>query len=259
MADVNGLLKATITGTIGLIPEVGALVSSLAAFFWPDAPVDYWAQVKDQVMSEIKSGLRDYRVEELKNAVNGTQENVEKYNEIADSTGQEKKTSCVALDAVLTQIKPQFLKDDINVLSYLVQFAVLHISISVDRYLLYKTTENQKNLKEFIDAYSDHAHLLVPKAVQSRVDQVDSEPNFNTNDQNVYRDFVREGSGWSLRIAIYFYGTAWDHKTGAKMKLAHFKTAYTMAMSPPRYEDVAGGVDTSRRQLNEYRDKVDQS
>ena len=258
MADINGALETLGAGLVGLIPNVGALAASVFTLLWPDTAIDYWEQVKQQVYAAIAEALNKAKVQQLKDLLEGTKDNFQEYVDTADP--EEKKTRCVALDVVLTQLKKHFMDESLDSVVYFVQYAVLHISINVDILLFYDDDKNKQSLKDLIDEYSAYAHKMLPKLVQSRLDRIDTGCNFDLKDSLVisHNKSERHGTGWSTSVEITWYGVAKDHHTGKDLVFAAFMTSRAQAFSGLINNEIAGGKEKCQRQLEEYREKTKQ-
>ena len=258
MADLNGTLKTLGGGIVGLIPNVGAFAASVFSLLWPDTPVDYWEEVKDQVYAAIKKSLNDAKVQQLKDLLKGTKDNFQEYVSTTDL--KEKKTRCVALDVVLTELKHQFMDDSLESVVYFVQYAVLHISVNIDVLLFYDDDKNRQDLINLINEYSTYAHNMKPKLVQNRLGQIDTQCHLEPDHPLVIKHSLKEsiGSGWSLKVKITSYGVAQDYNTGRDLKFAAFMTSMVYYGGAPVHEEIPGGKDECRRQLQEYRAKIEQ-
>lgn len=257
MADVNGTLKTLTGGLVGLIPNVGAFAASVFSLLWPDTPVDYWGQVKEQVYAAIKEGLNEAKVQQLKDLLEGTKDNFQEY--VATTDHEEKKTRCVALDVVLTELKHQFMDESLESVVYFVQYAVLHISVNVDILLFYDDDKNRQDLNDLINEYSTYAHKMKPRLVQNRLGQIDTQCRLEPDDPLVIKHNTKEsiGSDWSLTVKVTSYGVAQDHNTGKDLVFAAFMISTLHPYGAPVHEEIQGGKAQCRRQLQEYRAKIE--
>ena len=257
MADVNGILKTLGGGLVGLTPNIGAFAASVFSLLWPDTPIDYRGQVKEQVYAAIKEALNEAKVQQLKDLLEGTKDNFQEY--VATTDPEEKKSRCVSLDVVFTQLKHQFMDESLESVVYFVQYAVLHISVNIDILLCYNDDKNRQDLNDLINEYSSYAHKMKPKLVQSRSGQIDTQCRLEPDDPLVIKHNTKEdiGSGWSLTVKVTSYGVAQDHNTGRDLVFAAFMISTLHPYGAPVNEEIPGGKDECRRQLQEYRTRIE--
>lgn len=255
MADINGTLKTLAGGLVGLTPEIGAFAASVFSLLWPDTPIDYWGQVKEQVYAAIKEALNEAKVQQLKDLLEGTKDNFQEY--VATTDPDEKKSRCVSLDVVLTQLKHQFMDESLESAVYFVQYAVLHISVNIDILLCYNDDKNRQDLNDLINEYSTYAHNMKPKLVQSRLGQIDWQCRLEPDDPLVIKHNTKENTGSPWTVKITSYGVAQDHNAGQDLVFAAFMISTLHPYGAPVNEEIPGGKDECRRRLQEYRAKIE--
>ncbi|EPS39955.1 hypothetical protein H072_6317 [Dactylellina haptotyla CBS 200.50] len=158
--DFNNIFKATVVGALGLIPEVGSLISKLVAAIWPDSETN--AFPLDQLMDYINSMMSDLidqqRAHELRVAVNGLQEMMKSY--VTATSQQERMSSMQALLNQSTYLLSSFFGESISpqaTMTYLVAFGTIRLGLLREKYLFYETIYGQpdgnpaKTLHDLVD------------------------------------------------------------------------------------------------------------
>ncbi len=67
----NNAAERTIEADLGMIPEVGTLLSVLVSIFWPKSGEDVWSQIKDQVEQLIQKDISQEVYQDVQNNLNG--------------------------------------------------------------------------------------------------------------------------------------------------------------------------------------------
>jgi len=139
----NNAAERTIEADLGMIPEVGTLLSVLVSIFWPKSGEDVWSQIKDQVEQLIQKDISQEVYQDVQNNLNGLQNDLQYYVTAA----KHKENPSVIGDYWITadsnfgHDQPNFQSKDYQLLllPLFAQFANLNLSLLRDGVLFGKS------------------------------------------------------------------------------------------------------------------------
>jgi len=175
--DWNDTFKATVVGALGLIPEVGGLISKIVASLWPDSQKDVFPldQIYDYINSMMSTIIDQQRVHELRSDINGLKENLHVY---ATATSQSERQS--AIQFLLNEcslMRTQFFDESISphvTLTYLVAFGTIRLGLLREKYLFYETIYGQadSNRAKTLKDLTDEIAAFKARADQARAEAI---------------------------------------------------------------------------------------
>ncbi len=69
--DWNYIAEQAVAGVLGLVPEVGSLLSAMVYILWPEGQDDVWSEIEDQVEALIDQELTQHIQEEVDSTLAG--------------------------------------------------------------------------------------------------------------------------------------------------------------------------------------------
>ncbi|MET1004290.1 MAG: insecticidal delta-endotoxin Cry8Ea1 family protein [Propionibacteriaceae bacterium] len=91
--NANDASKTVVTTGLGMIPEVGELLSGLVDIFWPASKEDVWGEIRDQVEALINQKLSDLVAQETASDLAGLDKVLKVYVENAKPDSSPRLTS----------------------------------------------------------------------------------------------------------------------------------------------------------------------
>lgn len=179
MVDIDGRLELLGAELVHTDVEVGSFVSSVFNLLWTqnDEDDEYFDKVTEKVYQTIAECIEQEKVEKLRGLLGETRSVCQEYID-TEFEGEDRKQRCIELHEVLNELKPNFLDMSFESVVYIVQFAVLHISVNVDMVILFKSghvaldEKNKQNLKDLVNEYSVYVHKMSIKLVEFRLSQI---------------------------------------------------------------------------------------
>jgi len=148
----NNAAERTIEADLGMIPEVGTLLSALVSIFWPESGEDVWSQIKDQVEQLIQKDISQEVYQNVQNNLSGLQNDLQLY---VTAAKQKNSPSVIAdywisADSNFGHDQPNFQAGgyELLLLPLFAQFANLRLSLLRDGVLFGKSWGWDQNTME---------------------------------------------------------------------------------------------------------------
>lgn len=178
--DFNDLFKQTVIGALGLVPEVGGLISSIAGALWPDTPKDVEKpldQLKDMVNAMMSTLIDQQHADNLRSLIDGLNEVLKDY--ASSTSDQERNNHMSWLLDESDMIRSQFFNDDRPwaTLQYLVAFGTIRLGLLREKYLFYSAiygtpdtnpAQHLKALQDEIEAFTKRTQDARAHAIEWR-------------------------------------------------------------------------------------------
>jgi len=133
--DWNDNAKIAVTTALGMIPEVGEILSGLVDILWPSTKEDVWGEIKDQVEALIDQKLSDVVYQQVSGDLQGLSAVIGKYqDELRNGSSTEINNKWGDVCDFFAYAKPQFQLDDYKVLllPLFAQFANMYLAVLRD-------------------------------------------------------------------------------------------------------------------------------
>ncbi|HEX5153408.1 MAG TPA: insecticidal delta-endotoxin Cry8Ea1 family protein [Parafilimonas sp.] len=133
--DWNDDAKSAVTTGLGMIPEVGSILSCLVGIFWPSSKEDVWGEIKTQVEALVNQAISDNNYQLVSDSLEGLNNDLTDYVNAANSgdetvTGESWITAKMTFDKAL----PDFQMKGYQLLlsPLFAQFANMYLSLLRD-------------------------------------------------------------------------------------------------------------------------------
>ncbi|KAI0112276.1 hypothetical protein GGR51DRAFT_61916 [Nemania sp. FL0031] len=181
--DYNGIFKALVSKGLGLVPEVGGILSGLVGFLWPDKdkPQLRWDQISKGVEKIVLGLIAQDKVKELARKTESLYELIRKYDEVPYGIDQKGQKFNFILDW-FTLTKRDYLDNETpwETLQYFVPMATLHLTFVRQQYFLWdkiypnnpgaEKEAHRKELEQTIQQYTAAAKKIKDKCLEWRLD-----------------------------------------------------------------------------------------
>lgn len=133
--DWNNAAENTIAGALGMVPEVGALLSALVYIFWPKSGEDIWSEIEQQVEQLVDQKIDQLVYQQVQDDLTGLNNVLNDYLQ-AVQTGDTAAISAqwIATSTVFDSQRPHFQSAGYQVLllPLFAQFANLNLTLLRD-------------------------------------------------------------------------------------------------------------------------------
>ncbi|PTQ78880.1 delta endotoxin-like protein [Nitrosomonas oligotropha] len=130
--DFNNTMKEVTVGVVGLIPEVGGLISFMITQFWPDSSQNIFDSIKDQVKGLINQAILKKEIEDIEANLEALHSELETFR---DTEGDEKMVASVNAYSKADEIRIKITRssNNIHLIRYMVALSQLHLGILRER------------------------------------------------------------------------------------------------------------------------------
>jgi hypothetical protein len=243
--DWNNAAENAIAGALGMVPEVGSLLSALVYIFWPKSGEDVWSEIKDQVEQLIEEDIDKLVYEQVQDSLAGLNNNLNDYLS-AVQTGDLPNISAtwITTNGDFDQQLPSFQASgyELLLLPLFAQFANLHLTLLRDGVLFgsswgwneaYLNTIVQK-LTERITSYSSYTQTIYQQGYKSVVGKTKT----NNHECQPFRSvnaYVRE-----MTLSVQDFAQLWPYFDTTK-----YPNPVTVYLDREIYSDPVGTCDSS--------------
>lgn len=129
----NDAAENAIAGGLGLVPDVGSLLSVLVYIFWPSSGEDVWSEIKDEVEALIEQDIDHLVYQQVQQSLAGLQNNLNDYlTAVADKDNI--SATWITTDGDFDQQLPSFQASgyQLLLLPLFAQFANLNLALLRD-------------------------------------------------------------------------------------------------------------------------------
>jgi hypothetical protein len=133
--DWNNALKNEIGAALGMIPEVGGLLSALVSILWPQSQEDIWGEIKAQVEQLVDQQIAAEVYQQVQEDLQGLQNVMGRYQQALGTNDLEDiVTEWDNADDAFLNALPHFQEQQyqVQLLPLFAQFANLHLSLLRD-------------------------------------------------------------------------------------------------------------------------------
>ncbi|KAI8943989.1 hypothetical protein F4801DRAFT_595287 [Xylaria longipes] len=182
--DYNAIFKALVSEGLDFVPEVGAVLSGLVGFLWPDKdkPQLRWDQISKGVEKIVADLIAKDKVKQLAQKSESLYELIRKYDEVPYGIVQKGQKFNFILDW-FTVIKREYLDNETpwETLQYFVPMATLHLTFVRQQYFLWdkiypdnpgaEKEAHRKELEQTIQQYSAAAKKIKARCLEWRLEE----------------------------------------------------------------------------------------
>jgi hypothetical protein len=245
--DWNNAAEQSIEFGLGMVPEVGPLLSTLVSIFWPSSGTDIWAQIEQQVEQLIQQALTQLVQEQVSASLQGLNNNLESYlTALKDGTGDPSYISekwNVANGDFLQQLPTFQLPDyQLLLLPLFAQFANMHLSLLRDGVVGGAAwgwtpaiiAQTQTDLTNAIANYRQYA----PPVYQSGLADVKAKTKANNHSAEPFRsvnNYVRQ-----MTLTVLDFVNMWQY-----FDVSKYSGPVTVYLDREIYTDPQGTCDNS--------------
>jgi hypothetical protein len=133
--DWNNALENEIAGGLGMVPEVGALLSALVYILWPKSQEDIWGEIKDQVEQLVDQKIANEVYQQVQEDLQGLQNVMGRYQQALQANDpNDIRTEWDNSDDAFVNALPHFQEQQyaVQLLPLFAQFANLHLALLRD-------------------------------------------------------------------------------------------------------------------------------
>ncbi len=243
--DWNNAAEQSVAGLLGLVPEVGPILSALAYIFWPPTQVDVWGEIELYVQLLIQQDLSQLVQTQVAASLEGLKNNIASYLvALQDGTGDPSYISekwNVANGDFLQQLPTfQLAGYQVLLLPLFAQFANMHLSLLRDGVIGGSNwgwtpaiiAQTQIDLTDAIAAYTKYAQLYY----QSGLIVVEA----NTFQNNHNSEPFRTVNGWvrSMTLMVLDFMNLWQY-----FDVSKYPNGATVVLDREVYSDPQGTCD----------------
>lgn len=196
----NAAEVAIVTG-LGEIPVVGSILGGLVEIFWPESPVDVWAEIKSKVEALVGQAISTNNYDIVQEQLGGLSDLVNNYlDSVKNDEDAHDNWDSANAQFIVTRKSCQGIDvgDEILLLPLFAQMANMHLSLLRDGILKGYCDEDAFN--DALNEYTGWVDLTLPKGVSQRAQ---TNPN-SFNYQNDFARFMQLNVGNSRALWPYF-------------------------------------------------------
>jgi hypothetical protein len=133
--NVSYALENAIAGTLGMIPEVGSVLSALVYILWPPSQEDIWSEIKDQVEALVDQQISAEVYQQVQQDLQGLQAVIGRFQQaVAAGDNADTMTQWDIVDDAFVQALPHFQAQgyQLSLAPLFAQFVNLHLAVMRD-------------------------------------------------------------------------------------------------------------------------------
>lgn len=221
--DWNNAAEQSIAGVLGLVPDVGPLLSALVYIFWPSSGEDIWSEIEAQVEQLINQKLSELVQEQVAASLQGLNNNLSSYLTALKVGGNDPSYISekwnVANGDFLQQLPTfQLPNYQLLLLPLFAQFANMHLSLLRDGVLGGAKwgwtppilSQTQQDLTKAISDYSAYATKIYQNQLTS-LNQSVRPNNCAAQPFRTINNFVRQ-----MTLAVVDFVDMWPYFDASK-------------------------------------------
>lgn len=133
--NVSFALENAIAGTLGMVPEVGSILSALVYILWPSSKEDIWSEIKGQVEDLVNQQISAEVYQQVQQDLQGLQGVIGRFQQaVAAGDNADTMTQWDIVDDALVQALPHFQAKgyQLALAPLFAQFVNLHLAVMRD-------------------------------------------------------------------------------------------------------------------------------